>query len=165
MEAENKYLRSEVSTAYVSKEIIGESHAIQKMMEQIDLVAQSDTTVLIQDESGTGKELVAREIHRKSGRSDMPLVLVNCATIPRELFESEFFGHLKGTFTGAVKGRLGRFQLADKGTLFLDESGEIPLRLQAKLLRVLQEGEFEPIGEDRTHRIDVRIIAATNKNL
>jgi len=165
LELENEYLRREVSTTHGSNEIVGESPLIQKMLEQIDLVAQSDTTVLILGESGTGKELVARDIHSRSARKKMPMVRVNCAAIPKELFESEFFGHLKGSFTGAVKDRLGRFQLADKGTLFLDEIGEVPLELQVKLLRVLQEGEFEPIGDDKSYKTDVRIIAATNRNL
>lgn len=165
LEAENEYLREEVQTTYSSEEIIGTSSAIRKILEQIDLVAPTETTVLVQGESGTGKELVAREIHRKSSRKDAPLVRVNCATIPRELFESEFFGHLKGSFTGAVRDRTGRFQLADGGTLFLDEVGEIPLELQSKLLRVLQEGEFEPVGEDKSRSVDVRIIAATNRDL
>ena len=165
LESENEYLRREVNTTYSSKEIVGNSPLIQKMLEQVDLVAQSDTTVLIQGESGTGKELVARDIHRRSARKDLPMVRVNCAAIPKELFESEFFGHLKGAFTGAVKDRLGRFQLADKGTLFLDEIGEVPLDLQVKLLRVLQEGEFEPVGDDTSYKTDVRIIAATNRNL
>jgi len=120
---------------------------------------------LILGESGTGKEVVARELHRHSRRADRPFIKVNCAAIPRELYESEFFGHSKGSFTGAVRDRVGRFELADGGTLFLDEIGEIPLDLQAKLLRVLQEGELERIGEERTRRLNVRIIAATNRNL
>ena len=165
LEEENEYLRHEVNSTYSSVEIVGKSPSIQKMIEQIDLVAQADTTVLIQGESGTGKELVAGELHRRSPRKNMPLVRVNCATIPKELFESEFFGHLKGSFTGALRDRLGRFQLADKGTIFLDEIGEVPVELQAKLLRVLQEGEFEPIGDEKTHKTDVRIIAATNRDL
>ena len=165
LESENEYLRREIRTTYGSKEIVGSSPLMQKMLEQIDLVAQSNTTVLIQGESGTGKELVAGEIHRRSARKELPMVRVNCAAIPKELFESEFFGHLKGAFTGAVKDRFGRFQLADKGTLFLDEIGEVPLDLQVKLLRVLQEGEFEPIGENKSYKTDVRIIAATNRNL
>ncbi len=165
IEDENEYLREEVRTAYVSDEIIGSSPAIAKILEHIESVAATDSTVLIQGESGTGKELVAREIHKQSTRSAKPLIRVNCATVPGELFESEFFGHVKGSFTGALRDRVGRFQLADRGTLFLDEVGEIPLDLQAKLLRVLQEGEFEPIGEDRSRSVDVRIIAATNRDL
>ena len=116
-------------------------------------------------ESGTGKELVARAIHHRSERSDRPLVKVNCASVPRELFESEFFGHVRGSFTGAVRDRIGRFQLADGGTLFLDEVGEIPLELQGKLLRVLQEGQIERVGDDETRSVDVRVIAATNRDL
>lgn len=165
LESENEYLRGEVHTIYTSKEIVGSSPSIRHMLEKIVLVAQSNTTVLIQGESGTGKELVAREIHRRSARKNLPMIRVNCAAIPKELFESEFFGHIKGSFTGAVKDRRGRFQIADKGTLFLDEIGEVPLDLQVKLLRVLQEGEFEPIGDGTSYKTDVRIIAATNSNL
>jgi transcriptional regulator with GAF, ATPase, and Fis domain len=128
-------------------------------------VAATDTSVLILGESGTGKELVARAIHQRSPRADKPLVKVNCGSIPRELFESEFFGHVRGSFTGAVRDRIGRFQLAHGGTLFLDEVGEIPLDLQAKLLRVLQEGEFERVGDDATRRVNVRVLAATNRDL
>lgn len=165
LEAENEYLREEVETALSSERIIGQSSAIQKVLQQIELVAPTNSTVLIHGETGTGKELVAREIHRKSSRRNRPLVRVNCATIPKELFESEFFGHVKGSFTGAVRDRGGRFQIADGGTLFLDEVGEIPLSLQAKLLRALQEGEFEPVGDERPRTVDVRIIAATNRDL
>jgi len=165
LEAENEYLREEVQTAYTSSDIVGESSAIQKILEQIALVGPTDSTVLIQGQSGTGKELVARGIHRKSSRARSPMVRVNCATVPGELFESEFFGHVKGSFTGAVRDRVGRFQVADGGTLFLDEVGEIPLNLQSKLLRVLQEGEFEPIGDHRPRSVDVRIIVATNRDL
>lgn len=165
LEAENEYLRERVQTPLSSEEIIGRSSAIQKVLQQIELVAPTESTILIQGESGTGKELVAREVHRKSKRRSAPLIRVNCATIPAELFESEFFGHVKGSFTGAVRDRIGRFQAADGGTLFLDEVGEIPLGLQSKLLRVLQEGEFEAVGEDVTRSVDVRIIAATNRDL
>lgn len=164
LEQENEYLREEVgATAF--GELVGSSPALNKISQQIDLVAPTDSSVLILGESGTGKELVAREIHRRSGRAERPLIKVNCAAVPRELYESEFFGHSKGSFTGAVRDRAGRFELADGGTLFLDEIGEIPLDLQAKLLRVLQEGELERLGEERTRRVNVRIIAATNRNL
>jgi transcriptional regulator with GAF, ATPase, and Fis domain len=132
---------------------------------QIDLVAPTEASVLILGETGTGKELVAHEIHRRSGRKDGPLVRVNCASIPRELFESEFFGHIRGAFTGAVKDRPGRFETAEGGTLFLDEIGEVPMEMQTKLLRVLQEKRYERVGDDRTRYADVRIIAATNGDL
>ncbi|HMV50412.1 MAG TPA: sigma 54-interacting transcriptional regulator, partial [Blastocatellia bacterium] len=136
-----------------------------KVLDQITLVAPSEANVLVLGESGTGKELIARAIHERSRRADGPLVKVNCASIPRELFESEFFGHVRGAFTGAIRDRVGRFQLADGGTLFLDEVGEIPLDLQSKLLRVLQEGTFERVGEEKTRRANVRIVAATNRDL
>ncbi len=165
LEQENEYLREEVQQSTALGELLGQSPALQAVARQIELVAPTDSAVLILGESGTGKEVVAREIHRNSRRSDRPLIKVNCAAIPRELYESEFFGHAKGAFTGALRDRIGRFELADKGTLFLDEIGEIPLDLQSKLLRVLQEGELERIGEERTRRVDVRIIAATNRNL
>ena len=145
--------------------MIGQSAVLKKVEEQIELVAPTDSTVLITGESGTGKELVAREIHSRSSRSDRPLIKVNCAAIPRELYDSEFFGHAEGSFTGAVRDRVGRFELADGGTLFLDEIGEIPLDLQSKLLRVLQERELERVGEVQTRKVDVRIIAATNRDL
>jgi transcriptional regulator with GAF, ATPase, and Fis domain len=164
LEQENQYLREEVQAASFG-ELVGESPALGAVAHQIELVAPTDSAVLILGESGTGKEVVARELHRRSRRADRPLIKVNCAAIPRELYESEFFGHAKGAFTGALRDRAGRFELADHGTLFLDEIGEIPLDLQAKLLRVLQEGELERIGEERTRRVDVRIIAATNRNL
>jgi transcriptional regulator with GAF, ATPase, and Fis domain len=135
------------------------------MMAQVEAVAETPASVLILGESGVGKELVARAIHARSPRADAPLVKVNCASIPKELFESEFFGHIKGAFTGAHKDRVGRFQLADGGTIFLDEVGEIPVELQSKLLRVLQESEFERVGDDMTRSVDVRVIAATNRDL
>lgn len=165
LEQENEYLREEVKQSTALGDLLGQSPALQAVARQIELVSPTDSAVLILGESGTGKEVVAREIHRHSRRSDRPLIKVNCAAIPRELYESEFFGHAKGSFTGALRDRIGRFELADKGTLFLDEIGEIPLDLQSKLLRVLQEGELERIGEERTRRVDVRIIAATNRNL
>jgi transcriptional regulator with GAF, ATPase, and Fis domain len=154
-------LRSETSFS----EIVGKSTALRQVLQEIDLVAPSDATVLILGETGTGKELIARAIHQRSRRSDKPLVRVNCTSIPKELFESEFFGHAKGAFTGAIRDRAGRFEAANGGTLFLDEVGEIPLELQAKLLRVLQEKSYERVGEERTRRTDVRIVAATNRDL
>ncbi|MFO0879039.1 MAG: sigma 54-interacting transcriptional regulator [Gemmataceae bacterium] len=165
LELENEYLREEVTRSGAFGELIGQSPALEAVSRQIDLVAPTDAAVLILGESGTGKELVAHELHRRSQRAAKPLIKVNCAAIPRELYESEFFGHLKGSFTGATRDRVGRFELADGGTLFLDEVGEIPLDLQAKLLRVLQEGELERIGEERTRRVDVRVVAATNRDL
>lgn len=163
LEQENEYLRAEVQAHFGG--MLGESAALQAVQRQIELVARTDSTVLILGESGTGKELAARAIHERSRRANRPLVKVNCASVSRELFESEFFGHAKGAFTGALKDRVGRFQLADGGTLFLDEVGEIPLDLQSKLLRILQEHEFERVGEDRSRRVDVRVIAATNRDL
>ena len=145
--------------------LLGDSAALKAILSQIELVAPTDASVLILGESGTGKELIARAIHECSRRVGRELVKVNCACIPRELFESEFFGHVRGSFTGALRDRVGRFQLADRGTLFLDEIGEIPLELQSKLLRVLQEGEFERVGDDHTRRVNVRVIAATNQDL
>ena len=165
LEQENEYLREEVQSTAISGDLLGQAPALQAVTRQIELVAPTNAAVLVLGESGTGKEVVAREIHRLSSRADRPLIKVNCAAIPRELYESEFFGHAKGAFTGALRDRAGRFELADGGTLFLDEVGEIPLDMQAKLLRVLQEGEIERIGEERTRKIDVRIIAATNRNL
>lgn len=165
LEQENAYLRNTLQATDEFGDIIGESAALHKVIDQIDLVAPTDASVLITGESGTGKELIARAIHANSMRKDRPLVKVNCGAIPKELFESEFFGHVKGSFTGAVADRQGRFQLADGGTLFLDEVGEIPLSLQSKLLRVLQEGQFERVGEEKTSEVDVRIITATNRQL
>lgn len=165
LERENEYLQDEIRSETRHRGIIGRSAAIQKIVSQIELVAPTDATVLITGESGTGKELIARAIHEASQRSARPLIRVNCAAIPRELFESEFFGHTKGAFTGAIRDRIGRFELADGGTIFLDEVGEIPLELQGKLLRVIQEKQLERVGEERTRRVDVRILAATNRSL
>lgn len=165
LQVENWYLQEEVLEAGAFGDLVGQSPALRNVIRQIDLVAPTEATVLILGESGTGKELVAREIHKRSQRKDRPLIRVNCASIPRELYESEFFGHVKGAFTGAVKDRAGRFEAADGGTLFLDEVGEIPLDLQSKLLRVLQEQQYERVGEERTRHADVRVIAATNKDL
>lgn len=145
--------------------IIGESAAIRGVLENVAKAAPTDANIVLTGETGTGKDLIARAIHRHSERSDRPLVVVNCASIPRDLFESEFFGHVKGAFTGALRDRAGRFELAHDGTLFLDEVAEIPSELQAKLLRVLQEGQFERVGDVRTRSVDVRVIAATNRDL
>ncbi len=165
LELERDYLREEVASAGAFGEILGSSPALERVLHQVEMVATTDANVLVLGESGSGKELVARAIHQRSARSRKPLVKVNCGSIPHELFESEFFGHVRGSFTGAVRDRIGRFQLADGGTLFLDEVGEIPLDLQSKLLRVLQEGEFERVGDEATRRVNVRVVAATNRDL
>lgn len=165
LELENAYLQQEISEGFNSHHIIGCSPAVQQINYQIQLVAPTVATVLITGESGTGKELIARAIHRASDRNQRPLIRVNCAAIPPELFESEFFGHARGAFSGAVSTRMGRFEVADGGTLFLDEIGELPLTLQGKLLRVLQDGEFERVGESITRKVDVRVITATNRDL
>jgi PAS domain S-box-containing protein len=165
LQAENLFLKKELADTAVYGEIIGDSPSIKTVISRIELVAPTQASVLILGESGTGKELVAREIHGHSHLKDRPFLPVNCATIPKDLYESEFFGHVKGAFTGAVRDRVGRFEAADGGTIFLDEVGEIPLPLQGKLLRVLQEGEFERVGEGKTRRVKVRIIAATNTDL
>jgi transcriptional regulator with GAF, ATPase, and Fis domain len=165
LESENEYLRTAVKEVQSYGEIVGTSPAIENLRTRIGLVARTDATVLIQGESGTGKELVARAIHEQSKRAGQPMITVNCAAVPRELFESEFFGHVKGSFSGATQNRVGRFQLADRGTLLLDEVGEIPLALQGKLLRVLEQSTFERVGDERTTRVDVRVIAATNRDL
>ena len=162
---ENQYLREELQAEYNFEEMVGESPAMANVRAAIETVALTDANVVVSGETGTGKEVVTRAIHALSSRRDKPLIKVNCASIPRELFESEFFGHVRGAFTGAIKDRVGRFQLAHEGTLFFDEIGEIPLETQGKLLRVLQEGEFERVGEAKTRRADVRIIAATNRTL
>jgi len=165
LELERDYLREELVDARSFGGIVGESPAVREMLGRIERVAPADVGVLVVGESGTGKELVAAAIHENSARAGGPLVRVNCAAVPRELFESEFFGHVRGAFTGATTDRRGRFQVADGGTLFLDEVGEIPLELQGKLLRVLQEGQFSPVGSDRTVDVDVRVVAATNRDL
>jgi transcriptional regulator with GAF, ATPase, and Fis domain len=145
--------------------IIGSSSTLREVLHQVRTVAPTDSTVIIEGETGTGKELIARAIHTHSRRRNQPLVTVNCAAIPHDLLESQLFGHEKGAFTGAVARRTGRFEAADRGTLFLDEIGDIPLQLQVKLLRVLQEGEFERLGGTRTQRVDVRVVAATHRDL
>jgi formate hydrogenlyase transcriptional activator len=147
------------------EQLIGNSSALETVLEQVNRVAPTDSTVLIQGETGTGKELIARAIHNVSSRCGRPFVKLNCAAIPLDLLESELFGHEKGAFTGAIAQKLGRFEMADKGTLFLDEVGDIPPTLQPKLLRVLQEQEFERLGGNRTHKVDVRLVAATHRNL
>lgn len=165
LEQRNTYLEEEVVQAKAYGDLVGASAALRQIVSQIELVAPTEASVLILGETGTGKELVAREIHRRSQRSGGPLIRVNCASVPRELFESEFFGHVKGAFTGAVKDRAGRFETADGGTMFLDEIGEIPLEMQSKLLRVLQDKVYERVGEDRTRSANARIIGATNRDL
>jgi len=165
LELERDYLRDELEVTVQFGEIVGESDALKRTLAQIEAVAATPATVLVLGESGVGKEMIARATHCESDRADKPLVKVNCASIPKDLFESEFFGHVRGAFTGAHQDRVGRMQLADGGTLFLDEVGEIPLNLQGKLLRALQERQFERVGDDRTVSADVRIIAATNRDL
>jgi formate hydrogenlyase transcriptional activator len=162
---ENIYLQHEIKQEHNFEEIVSKSEAFSHVLEKIEQVADTDATVLILGESGTGKELIARAIHSVSKRSTRPLVKVNCAALPANLIESELFGHEKGAFTGAIAQKIGRFELANGGTLFLDEIGEMPLDLQTKLLRVLQEGEFERVGSSKTVKIDVRVIAATNRDL
>lgn len=165
LQLENKYLQEEIKLTYNFEEIISRSKDFQKVLQQIQQVASTDATVLILGESGTGKELIARAVHNISNRAKRPLVKVNCATLPANLIESELFGHEKGAFTGAMERKIGRFELADGGSIFLDEIGELPVELQAKLLRVLQEGEFERLGNPKTMKVNVRVIAATNRNL
>jgi DNA-binding NtrC family response regulator len=165
LEAENVYLRDELKAEHDFENIIGHSAALKRTLDDVARVAPSDSTVLLIGESGTGKELFARAVHDRSRRRDRPLVKVNCAALPSNLIESELFGHEKGAFTGAVGRRAGRFELADGGTIFLDEIGEMPIELQGKLLRVLQEGELERLGGSHTIAVDVRVIAATNRDL
>jgi transcriptional regulator with GAF, ATPase, and Fis domain len=166
LELENGYLREELRGAMPGAgRLVGASPALRTLVQQLELVAPTGANVLILGESGTGKELVAHEIHERSLRRHRAMIRVNCASIPHELFESEFFGHVKGAFTGALRDRAGRFQAADGGTLFLDEVGEIPLSLQGKLLRAIQERQFERVGEDVARSVDVRIVAATNRDL
>jgi len=163
--AEKVYLQDEIRTEYNFEEIIGQSSALKRALHEVETVAPTDSAVLVCGETGTGKELIARAIHELSRRRERTFVKLNCAAIPTGLLESELFGHERGAFTGAIAQRVGRFELADGGTLFLDEVGDIPLELQPKLLRVLQEQEFERLGSTRTKRVDVRLVAATNQNL
>jgi PAS domain S-box-containing protein len=165
LEEENVYLRQELELSHGFEEIVGDSDVLRYVLHRIEQVAATDTTVLIEGETGVGKELVARAIHRRSPRSDRPFITVNCGALPANLVESELFGHERGAFTGATSLRKGRFELADRGTIFLDEIGDLPLDLQVKLLRVLQEGTFERVGSSTTRTTDVRVIAATNRNL
>ena len=165
LEAQNTYLQEEIRSEHNFGEIVGSSPTLLDLLRQVDQVAPADSTALIIGETGTGKELIARAIHDRSGRKARPLVKVNCGAISAGLVESELFGHVKGAFTGALATRDGRVKVADGGTIFLDEVGELPLETQVKLLRVLQEQEFEPIGSSRTVKVDVRIIAATNRDL
>jgi formate hydrogenlyase transcriptional activator len=162
---DNDYLVDKPSSEAGFEQIVGRSAALRRVLRQVEVVAPTDSGVLIQGETGTGKELIAQAIHNRSARRERPLIKVNCAAIPSGLLESELFGHEKGAFTGAIARKPGRFELADKGTLFLDEVGDIPLDLQAKLLRVLQEHEFERLGSTRTQQVDVRVIAATHRDL
>ena len=165
LEAQNIYLQEEIKVTHNFEELIGSSTSLKKVLKNVERVAPTDSTVLITGETGTGKELIARAIHNLSSRKNKPLVKVNCAAIPAGLIESELFGHEKGAFTGALTKKMGRFEVADKGTIFLDEIGELPLDLQSKLLRVLQEGEFERVGGTQTFKVNVRVIAATNRDL
>lgn len=161
----NLYLVEELQASQAAEDFVAQSPVMRHVVDRIQRVAPTDATVLILGETGTGKEVVARAVHALSHRRDKPLVKLNCAAIPKDLVESELFGHEKGAFTGAVGRKLGRFELADQGTLFLDEIGELPLDLQAKLLRVLQEGEFERVGSTETRKVDVRVLAATNRDI
>lgn len=165
LQAQNVYLQEEIKLTHNFEELIGSSSSLKKALKNIERVAPTDSTVLVTGETGTGKELIARAIHNLSPRKNKPLVKVNCAAIPAGLIESELFGHEKGAFTGALTRKMGRFEVADRGTIFLDEIGELPLDLQSKLLRVLQEGEFERVGGTQTFKVNVRVIAATNRDL
>jgi transcriptional regulator with GAF, ATPase, and Fis domain len=165
LQAENVYLQEEIKTLHNFEEIIGQGQAIKRTLKAVETVAPTDAGVLILGETGTGKELVARSVHNLSPRKDKALVKVNCASLPSGLIESELFGHEKGAFTGALARKVGRFELANGGTIFLDEIGDLPLDLQSKLLRVLQEGEFERVGGSNSIEVDVRVIAATNRDL
>lgn len=162
---DNQRMRAELDEHQQFDSLVGDSPAFRRVLQAVDSVRESNATILLTGESGTGKEMVARAIHKHGNRADKPFVAVNCAAIPEGLLESEMFGHRKGAFTGAVADRVGRFQQADKGTLFLDEVGDMPLALQAKILRALQERVIEPVGDPRERKVDVRVIAATNKNL
>jgi formate hydrogenlyase transcriptional activator len=159
------YFREDYGSDRRRDQIIGESPAIRSVLDKVECVALTDATVLVRGETGTGKELIAHAIHNRSSRRERPFIKLNCAAIPFDLLESELFGHEKGAFTGAISQKIGRFEMADKGTLFLDEIGDIPLGLQPKLLRVLQEQEFERVGSGKTHKLDVRLVAATHRNL
>jgi DNA-binding NtrC family response regulator len=165
LRTQHRYLLSERDEEFNHYGIVGNSRPIQELLKKLELVAQSKSTVLITGETGTGKELAARAIHDRSAQREMPLIKVNCAAIPESLLESELFGHVRGAFTGAQSNKRGKFALADGGSIFLDEIGTMPPALQAKLLRVLQEREFEPLGSERTHKVDLRVIAATNRDL
>jgi formate hydrogenlyase transcriptional activator len=165
LEDQNAYLLDEIRSEQNFGDIVGGSSGLRKVMQQVQLVAPTDATVLITGESGTGEELIARAIHEQSARRESPLIKLNCSAVPEGLFESEFFGHVKGAFAGALKDKPGRFELADGGTLFLDEIGEVPFAMQAKLLRVLQEQELERVGDTRTRKVNVRVIAASNRDL
>ncbi len=165
LQQENRYLKQEIAEANHGGEIVGSSSVLRAVLSQVAVVAPTDSTVLIHGETGTGKELIARALHEGSSRRERPMIKLNCSAISAGLVESELFGHVKGAFTGATDRRIGRFELADGGTLFLDEVSELPLETQAKLLRVLQEQEFEPVGSSRTQKVNVRVVAATNRDL
>jgi len=165
LQAEAEYLKAEIKVKHSHGEIIGNSQGLKRVLHQVEQVALADCTVLINGETGTGKELIAQQIHRLSGRKDRLMVLVNCAALPSALVESELFGRERGAYTGALTSQVGRFEVADGSTVFLDEVGELPMEVQAKLLRVLQQGEFQRLGSPRTHKVNVRVIAATNRDL